>query len=419
MKIKEYEALTLKDCLYQVRQDLGPEAVILETQKFRKGGILGWGAKEAVRILAATGVSVAEPRRNDAPAGPQPAARAAEAEHRAGVRAAPRAERALARGGATNGYAAPIPPPLPNVADEKLARLEQELRDLRSGFDAVRQAVLSQPKSPVAPAPEPPVVMFKELYERLREADIHTTLIQELLESLPDLSGWAPQARIPLAESALRELMARRIQTSGPIALTPGKQKRVALVGPTGVGKTTTIAKLAAHFALVEKQKVGLLTMDTYRIAAVEQLKTYSQIINIPVQVAYSQADVEPALQTLAACDLLLVDTAGRSQKHVMQLGELKTLVEAVDCETHLVLSAATKERDLLDQVNRFGAMPIDRLIFSKLDETTTYGTIYSVAAQCGIPVSYLTTGQKVPEDIEVADGEKFAAIVMNSAVAA
>lgn len=436
MKIKEYEALTLKDCLQQVRQDLGPEAVILETQKFRKGGILGWGAKEAVRILAATGVSVVEPHRSDVPTGQALGARAIEAERRVGIRAAPRAERALTPEGATNSHATPIPPSLPNTTEEKLARLEQELRDLRCGFDAVRQVVLAQPKtgfsapptvqgagtppSPVATATtEPPVVMFQEIYERLREADIHPTLIGELLESLPDLSGWTPQARIPLAESALRDLMARRIQTSGPIALTPGKQKRVALVGPTGVGKTTTIAKLAAHFALVEKRKVGLLTMDTYRIAAVEQLKTYSHIINIPIQVAYTQADVEPALQPLTGCDLLLIDTAGRSQKHVMQLGELKTLLEAVDCETHLVLSATTKERDLLDQVHRFGAMPIHRLIFSKLDETTTYGTIYSVAAQCGIPVSYLTTGQKVPEDIEVADGEKLAAIVMNSAVAA
>jgi flagellar biosynthesis protein FlhF len=182
------------------------------------------------------------------------------------------------------------------------------------------------------------------------------------------------------------------------------------------VGKTTTIAKLAAHFSLVEKRRVGLLTMDTYRIAAVEQLKTYSQIIDIPVQVAYNQSDVVPALRTFENCDLVLIDTAGRSQKNVMQVSELKTLIDMADCETHLVLSASTKERDLCDQVERFLGVGVDRLLFTKLDETTSYGTIYSLAAKYDLPVSYITTGQKVPEDIEVADGTKLAAIVMNSA---
>jgi flagellar biosynthesis protein FlhF len=437
MKIKEYEASTLKDCLLQVRQDLGPEAVILETQKFRKGGLFGWGAKEAVRIVAATGVSIAEPGSHNTEARLRAAGQTHGRERSAGISAATHTERAVAHGGIAKGPTTiPSPPP---PMEAKLAQLEQELRELRAGYDAVRQVVLAQQKAAsvaaismdeVSNARAPSLsgaqmkeelhisTEFRELYERLRRADIAATLIHELLQSLPDFSSWAPQARIPLAESALRDRMAHRIQTSGPITLTPGQQKRVALVGPTGVGKTTTIAKLAAHFALVEKKKVGLLTMDTYRIAAVEQLKTYSQIINIPIQVAYSQADVVPALQALAGCELLLVDTAGRSQKHVMQLSELKNLVEAAHCETHLVLAATTKESDLLDQVHRFGIMPIDRLIFSKLDETRTYGTIYSVAAQTGIPVSYFTTGQKVPEDIEVADGEKFAAIVMNSVAA-
>jgi len=211
--------------------------------------------------------------------------------------------------------------------------------------------------------------------------------------------------------------MAHRVQGSGPIVIAPKKRGLVALIGPTGVGKTTTIAKLAAQFALVEKKKVGLLTIDTYRIAAVEQLKTYSQIMDIPIKVAHSPADVTSALEQLSDRDLVLIDTAGRSQKNTIYVHELRSLLGAAPIETHLVLSASTKLHDMTDQIDRFGgATQIDRLLFSKLDETTTYGTTYTVAATSKLPVSYLTTGQKVPEDIELADGHKLAAMVITYA---
>lgn len=240
-------------------------------------------------------------------------------------------------------------------------------------------------------------------------------LTLELLRALPDLSAWKSQARAPLAESALRDLMAGRIKSGGPIQLKKGQTRVVALIGPTGVGKTTTIAKLAANYALVEKKRVGLVTMDTYRIAAVEQLKTYSQIIDIPIRVAYTQAEVAPALESFAGYDVVLVDTAGRSQKNLMQVSELKSLVDAAGCETHLVVSASTKEKDLFDQIARFREASVDRLLFTKLDETTTYGTMFTAAAKTGLPISYITTGQKVPEDIEPADGVRLATLVMNS----
>jgi flagellar biosynthesis protein FlhF len=155
--------------------------------------------------------------------------------------------------------------------------------------------------------------------------------------------------------------------------------------------------------------------MDTYRIAAVEQLKTYGQIIDIPIRVAYTSAEIAPALESFAGFDIVLIDTAGRSQKNLMQVSELKSLVDTAGCETHLVLAASTKEKDLLDQVARFRESGVDRILFTKLDETTTYGTMYTIAAKTGIPVSYLTTGQKVPEDIEPADGARLASLVLDS----
>lgn len=470
MQIKEFEAYSLKDCLQQVREVLGPEAVILETRKFRKGGLLGFGARDAVCVVAATGITVKndvkervsgtapstekstpvnEPPGKPAVSSRQTAAMAAQAAAIAAARSAyirkettngttssrlaasrpgnvataqpvtpePAPEKSPMSRQRTQRHPEPVVATPPVSENQRLDTLERAMQEIRESLLALKQAqqeaherTLTAVVSAVAPAVQArPAVeasaqRLPELYRRLRASGISETLAQELLAELPDLSAWREEAQQPLAESALRDLLTRRIHCAGPIVLTPGTLKAVALIGPTGVGKTTTIAKLAAHFALVERKKVALLTVDTYRIAAVEQLKTYSQIIDIPVAVAYNPAEVLPAVQQFADYDLLLIDTAGRSQKNIMQVGELKALLEMVRCETHLVLSALIKTEDMLEAARRFSAACVDRLLFSKLDETGTYGTLFEVADQTGIPLSYLTTGQKVPEDIETAD---------------
>jgi flagellar biosynthesis protein FlhF len=179
------------------------------------------------------------------------------------------------------------------------------------------------------------------------------------------------------------------------------------------VGKTTTIAKLAANFALLQRKRVALVTVDTYRIAAVEQLKTYSQIIGLPVSVAYSHEELPAILSEYSDYDLVLIDTAGRSQRHATQIEELKALVATVDCEAHLVLAASTNEQDLIDTARRFAGARVDRIIFSKLDETSRFGALLTVADRTGIPLSFLTTGQKVPEDIEPAEPGKVADLIL------
>jgi len=313
--------------------------------------------------------------------------------------------------------------PMASADRERLRTLEQYMTEIKSSLTALQRenregqertmnAVVSAVGHGIIEESECP---FPELRDRLVHSGVDRDLAEELLCSLPEFDAWGQEAQLPLAESALRDLIAHRVASAGGIRLLPGRLKAVALIGPTGVGKTTTIAKLAAHFSLVEGKRVALLTIDTYRIAAVEHLKTYAQIIDIPIAVAYSQSEILPAVEQFRDYDLLLIDTAGRSHKNLMQVSELKSLLEQAKCETHLVLSAQMKERDMLEAAERFSVARVERLIFSKLDETSSYGTLLNVADQAGIPLSYLTTGQKVPEDIEVAEGGRLASLLLHS----
>lgn len=192
----------------------------------------------------------------------------------------------------------------------------------------------------------------------------------------------------------------------------------VALVGPTGVGKTTTIAKLAALYKLRDRMKVGLVTADTYRIAAVEQLRTYANIIGLPLRVALTPAQMVAEVAALNDCDVVLVDTAGRSQHDQTRLDELRAMVDAAEpSETHLVLSAAASENVQRRIVDSFGTLNPDRVIFTKLDEAVQLGPVVNTAVRAGRPLSYITLGQEVPDDIAPAEPRRVARMVMEGCV--
>jgi flagellar biosynthesis protein FlhF len=213
--------------------------------------------------------------------------------------------------------------------------------------------------------------------------------------------------------------MARAVKTSGPLLEEQGEPKAVMIVGPSGVGKTTTIAKLAALYALRQKRRVALITLDTYRVAAVEQLRVYGSILGLSVDVALTCEDLGGMLKMRKSADLILIDTAGRSPLDQMALRELKQVVGPNrEIEVHLLLSAATREADLAVVLNRFLTLPVKSLIFSKLDETTQYGSVLNVLHQTGLPLSYLSTGQRVPEDLEVASPKLLADILLNGLTA-
>jgi flagellar biosynthesis protein FlhF len=254
-----------------------------------------------------------------------------------------------------------------------------------------------------------------ETYRRLVENAVAEEIAQQLVErGRRELS--AAQLGDPHAVRAhLAGVIESMLPTAGPIRVPPaGRPKLIALIGPTGVGKTTTIAKLAANFCLRERRRVGLITIDTFRIAAVEQLRTYAQIIDVPLQVVMTPAELRDAVQRSGDRDIVFIDTAGRSQRDSVKTAELRTYFEAVrPDEVHLVLSSTCSEAVLTQTIHKFREVGVDRIIFTKLDEAIGFGVMLSCLQKAQAQLSYVTTGQDVPDDIRVGDGKAIARLIV------
>lgn len=231
------------------------------------------------------------------------------------------------------------------------------------------------------------------LLNLMNEVDIDQEFKEEILEkSKPYMESF----------SDVKEILTTILEKD--ISISQQELKgRVVLVGPTGVGKTTTIAKLAGRLALVEKKKIGLITVDTYRIGAVEQLKTYAEIMNIPFKVVITVKEMDQAIKAMEDCDVILIDTTGRSSKNSMQISELRTFVEKANPDyVNVVISATTKNRDIKNILKGYSKLNYNGLIITKLDETTVYGSLYNIAKRANRPINFITIGQNVPDDIKV-----------------
>jgi flagellar biosynthesis protein FlhF len=223
----------------------------------------------------------------------------------------------------------------------------------------------------------------------------------------------APQSHEAISQ-ALQQETAKRIRVSGPLLSGDGDRAIALMLGPSGAGKTSVITKLAAHYRLEEKKSVAIVTFDTYREASVEQLRMYAHVLGVPFASALSPRQVYEGLRRYAQTDLVLIDMPGIGPDDVSSAKELHHLLrEESEVATHLVLAASTREQDLRRIVERVKDLPLLRLLFTKLDETDSFGTIFELAHQTGAPLSYWSAGQRVPEDIELATPERLATFLI------
>jgi flagellar biosynthesis protein FlhF len=277
----------------------------------------------------------------------------------------------------------------------ELNRVCRDISEIRHALENLsgKTAVEERPQSPAV--------------ERLVKNGVPEKLAASLLANV----GTAQDFRIIL------DILSRHIRCSGPIRCSE-RQVRAALVGPTGAGKTTTAAKLAAQHWLVHKQSVALITLDTYRVGAVEQLATYARILNLPLEVAFSPADVEALVAKHADKELIIIDTVGRSQRNREQLSELAAMLRsAKPTEVHLVVSASASSAVQKEAVDSFSSLSATRLILTKLDECPQTGCILELAANSLMPFSYITYGQEVPDDIAAAESKELARLVWEGAL--
>ena len=245
--------------------------------------------------------------------------------------------------------------------------------------------------------------------ERLRASDVDEKYIRKIMAdySVSTRKG----KKLPFAK-----WLASQIHCSGDNGGDATGGRKVMLLGPTGVGKTTTIAKLAAIKALWEHKRVLLLTSDTYRIAAVEQLKTYAKILGVPIEIIFDIASIPSVVEQYDNADIILLDTAGRSQRDKKNIDIFENIYNSFTPDAvHLVLAANMKYKDMLDVVEHIPNVPISHLLFTKLDETVSYGSIFNIHQVMGCPVSFLTVGQNVPKDIETASGSRIADFLLKS----
>lgn len=302
----------------------------------------------------------------------------------------------------------------PSLDEQEEAKLEKRLDDLSNRLE---ESLSRTPKG--ESADEPAAVKEKPsseefhfvriLYSTLLKNEVNEKYVNQILDEIEKFIR--PGNSVDLILSNVYQKLILRFGQPKQIDLSGNKPKVLFFVGPTGVGKTTTIAKIASKYKVEFEKKVAFITADTYRIAATEQLQVYANILDAPMSIVYSQDEMNDAIAKFEEYDLVFVDTAGFSHKNEKQRNDMKTLLAGVNeeynKEVYLVLSATTKYADLLDIVDSYREIADYKLIFTKLDETTTYGNLLNIKLYSGADLSYTTNGQNVPDDIEVFDTQK------------
>ncbi|MGL4655909.1 MAG: flagellar biosynthesis protein FlhF [Sarcina sp.] len=357
MIIKKYLVSNMNEAMRQIRQELGADAVIVSERKVRQAGIKGIFGKKMIEVTAAK-----DNKKKKASSFKQSNFREDKSEDEVlnALKVAMAKNADIKKETVVKEV---YTPPKKEVLERSL---HNEVKEMKAILNKIAK------------------VEDEGLKKLLKDEDVIEEIIEKVFEGTSDDC---------VAKGRLENLLS--VEKSNLEGVT-------VLVGPTGVGKTTTIAKLAGRLSLIENKKVGLITVDTYRIGAVEQLKTYAQIMNIPFEVVINIQEMESAIESMKECDVVLIDTTGRSSKNIMQISELRAFVEKANPKNiSLVVSATTKNKDLKLIIDAYRQLDYKDVIVTKLDETSSNGTILNIAYLARKPLRYMTTGQGVPNDIE------------------
>ena len=396
MIVKKFIADTMKDAMLKVKDELGSDAIILKSEKKTKGGVFDFG--EAVYEFVVTAAIDRVPIKK--------------------IEKNKKNIKYVAKTNLVNGKLPEVVPEEVNSQTSnklndfagkfKIVDLKSNLKEIEGKLDTVANHIKynEMPNLPESLVP---------FYIKMKNSSVDEKIIKDIMMNIyMNFKGKEFEDK-KLIENEILEQIKEKLNT------TTIKEKKVytgprviALVGPTGVGKTTTIAKMAFNKKIFGDKKVALITADTYRIAAIEQLKTYSNITQIPLEIVYKPDQIKKAIRKFEKYDIVLVDTAGRSQRNLEQLSELKNLLyEGGILDVFLVLSMTTRDEDQKDIIERFSAINFNRIIFTKLDETTGFGGMLNSSVNYNIPISALTYGQNVPDDIELAKKDKIAKMIL------
>lgn len=398
MDVKTYRARSLQDALELVRSDLGPTAAVLHTRQLRGGLLRRLMGMREVEVTASANVNVPS-RFEEQPWGFANHGGSEGGGDWSGHQRAP----------ANLATASRMP-----TADEHDYRTQfrDDLKCQLNNLQSLVEDLCRQKQE--ARGNELPESLFM-LFADLIDAEVSEELARELVDRLRQGAAAGDLEDAVLLRARVARMIEEEIDVTGPIRVTPGERRLVALVGPTGVGKTTTIAKLAGNFHLRDRHRIGLITVDTYRIAAVEQLRTYADIIDLPMEVVSTPREMRQAVDRLSDLDLILLDTAGRSPRDDVKIQELKSmLVEADPDDVYLVLSSVNSLENMKKTTKQFADVGITSLVLTKLDEASGLGNLIPMLRGCRLPLSYVTNGQNVPDDIEPADRRRLTRAILN-----
>jgi len=424
MIIKRYIVNTMNEAMTRIRYELGSDAVIISQRKIRKPGIKGLFTSKIIEVTAAVENQINEPEQNVA----NSSALNSNTQNR-NILNKNEANRNELNSSELNSI----------NAIRKVVMHENGIKDYQEQVDKQSISVKkdfenSSEHSPVSNEKKSEVdtdnyskdlmsemmkmkTMITQIASVNNEAYNHKSDIEKILEENDVDSEIIKNVMMKMQDIKTEdtEYEKLKIVLKEMVHITkPKLDGRIVLVGPTGVGKTTTIAKLAGRLALVEGKKVGLITVDTYRIGAVEQLKTYADIMNIPFEVVYNMKDMDKAIDNMSLCEVVLIDTTGRSSKNRMQISELRTFVEKADTKNiHLVLSSTTKNKDIKYIIEGYQILHYNSIIVTKLDETSTYGSILNILEIAKTPLSFVSTGQNVPDDIKELSADKIVSLIL------